>query len=339
MPAKNNAPIATWSDGDAIEGFALLARKERRQDRNGNSFLDLQLADASGSISAKVWSDSAALDGEYEAHDFVAVRGQVKDYRGQLQVSIYRCRVANDSDREHGFDEALLVPTTHEDIGDLYNRLERMLQERVGHPMLRRLGLEALATHGREMREHPAAKTIHHAYRGGLLEHSVSMAELALQVCAHYPKLNSDLLLLGVLFHDLGKLVELGAMPANDYTKTGRLVGHIVIGRDLLRERCAAIEDFPEDLQLHLEHLVLSHHGELEFGSPVLPMTAEALTLAFIDNLDSKLAQLWQAGEQVGGMQYMRSLGRYVLLPDLVHDEATDSDSGESDPEQAQLKL
>ncbi|MCZ6727628.1 MAG: HD domain-containing protein [Acidobacteria bacterium] len=335
MPTKRNEPIASWNDGDTIEGFALLSRKERRQDRNGNTFLDLVLTDASGSIAGKVWSDSPALEGDYSAHSFVAVRGQVKDYRGQLQVSVQRCREATETDREHGFEEALLVPTTHEDIGDLYNRLERMLEKRLQHPLLRRLGVETLATHGRDLREHPAAKSIHHAYRGGLLEHTVSMAELALAVAAHYPKLDSDLLLLGVLFHDLGKLDELGAMPANDYTRPGRLVGHIVLGRDMLRERCAAIEGFPADLQLHLEHLVLSHHGQFEFGSPVLPMTPEALALAFIDNLDSKLAQLWQAGEQGGGMQYLRSFGRFVLLPENPADENED----ETGAEQAQLTL
>jgi len=335
MPQKHNEPIVTWRDGDSVEGFALLSRKERRQDRNGNVFLDLELTDASGSISAKVWSDSPALEGDFEAHDFVAIRGQVKDYRGQLQVSVQRCRVATEADREHGFDEALLVPTTLEDIGDLYNRLERMLHEKVGHPLLRRLGLETLATHGRALREHPAAKSIHHAYRGGLLEHTVSMAELACKVAAHYPDLDRDLLLLGVLFHDLGKLEELGAMPANDYTREGRLVGHIVIGRDLLRERCAAIENFPEEARLHLEHLVLSHHGELEFGSPVRPMTLEALALSFIDNLDSKLAQLREAARNNSGMQYLRALGRFVLLPDTPGE----GDGGEPDTAEAQGTL
>lgn len=337
MPARQNAPIAKWSDGDAIEAFALLARKEVRQDRNGNKFLDLELADASGSISGKVWSDSQALSSDFEAHDFVALRGQVKDYRGQLQISVQRCRRATEADREHGFDESLLVPSTQEDIGDLYARLEKLLEERIKNPHLRRLGADALVAHGAALREHPAAKSIHHAYRGGLLEHVVSMAELAAKVADHYPALDGDLLLIGVLFHDLGKLVELGAMPANDYTRPGRLVGHIVIGRDLLRERCAVIDDFPEELQLHLEHLVLSHHGELEYGSPVLPMTPEALALAFIDNLDSKLAQLWQAGRAGGGMLYMRSLGRYVLLPETTPKESTDDDGAPA--QQAQLEL
>ena len=140
------------------------------------------------------------------------------------------------------------------------------------------------------------------------------MAELALRVCHHYPELDRDLVLLGVLFHDLGKIRELGAMPANDYTREGRLVGHVVIGRDLLRESCQTIDDFPADLQLELEHLVLSHQGQLEFGSPVEPMTAEALVLHFIDNLDAKLAQLRQARKRGSGFQFLRGFGRYIWV-------------------------
>ncbi len=124
-----------------------------------------------------------------------------------------------------------------------------LLQEKVERPILRRLAAETLAVHGKALREHPAAKSMHHAYRGGLLEHVVSMAELAVRVCEHYGDVDRDLVVLGVLFHDLGKLRELGAMPANDYTLEGRLIGHVVIGRDLLRDRCAAIEGFPDDLR------------------------------------------------------------------------------------------
>ena len=163
---------------------------------------------------------------------------------------------------------------------------------------------------------HPAAKAMHHAYLGGLLEHTVSMAELALEVCDHYRDVDRDLVLVGVLFHDLGKIVELGAMPANDYTLPGRLVGHVVIGRDLLRERCAAIDGFPEDVQLHLEHLVLSHQGRREYGAPVEPMTLEALVLHFIDDLDSKINQFRnQRRQSPEEIQYLSGLGRYVYLP------------------------
>ncbi len=315
MAKRKNEPIASWQDGDAVTGFALLARKELRQDRAGKSYLDLELVDASGWISGKAWSDSPALEGDFESHDFVAFEGTVKEYRHQLQVSLSKCRRTAESDRQYGFDPDRLIPTTKEDIGELWRRLEGILGTRVERPAMQRLARETLEAHGPRLREHPAAKTIHHAYRGGLLEHVVSMAELALQLTAHYPELDADLLLLGVLFHDLGKLEELGAMPANDYSEAGRLVGHVVIGRDLLRERCAAIPDFPASLQLQLEHLVLSHQGHLEFGSPVEPMTAEAIALHFLDDLDSKLNQLRTARDQGGGLRYLRGFRRYLLLP------------------------
>ncbi len=310
-----NQPIRTWEAGDSVQGFALLTRKEPRQDRNGKSFLDLEVADASGSMVAKVWSDSPALNSRFEAHQFIAFRGSVKNYRDQLQLTIDECREATEGDRHYGFDETKLIPSTREDIDDLWMRLQRLYTEEVERPVMRRLAAETLAAYGAGLREHPAAKSMHHAYRGGLLEHVVSMGELALLVCRHYRDLDRDLMLLGVLFHDLGKLRELGAMPANDYTLEGRLVGHVVIGRDLLVERCAAIEGFPEDLRLLLEHMVLSHQGKKEFASPVEPMTPEALALHFIDDLDSKINQLRNSREALTGMQYHRGLGRFVYLP------------------------
>jgi 3'-5' exoribonuclease len=310
-----NVPIRDWDNGDIVQGFALLTKKELRQDRNGKSFLDLEIADASGSMVAKVWADSPALNARFEPHRFVAFRGSVKNYRDQLQLSIDDCRETTDSDRQYGFDESLLIPSTREDIADLWERLGRLLQEKVQRPVLRRLAAETLEIFGPALREHPAAKAMHHAYRGGLLEHVVSMAELAVRVCENYRDVDRDLVIVGVLFHDLGKLRELGAMPANDYTLEGRLIGHVVIGRDLLRERCMAIDGFPADLQLLLEHLVLSHQGKKEFASPVEPMTLEALVLHFIDDLDSKVNQLRNAREAMPGVQYHRGLGRYVYLP------------------------
>jgi 3'-5' exoribonuclease len=314
---RKNEPIRSWEAGDTVQGFALLTKKEQRQDRNGKSFLDMELADASGSIVAKAWSDSQALNGDFSPHQFVAFRGAVKNYRDQLQLSVDFCREAVEADRIHGFDEAKLIPSTREDIDDLWRRLETLYAETVERPAMRRLAAETLAVHGQALREHPAAKSMHHAYRGGLLEHVVSMAELAALVCGHYRDLDRDLVLLGVLFHDLGKLRELGAMPVNDYTLEGRLIGHVVIGRDLLRERCAAIEGFPEDLRILLEHLVLSHQGRKEFASPVEPMTPEAVVLHFIDDLDSKINQLRNSREAATGMQYHKGLGRYVYLPAL----------------------
>ena len=311
---RRNEPIRTWEAGDGIQGFALVTKKEVREDRNGRTYVDLELADESGSMVGKIWADSAAVSADFEAHDFVAVRGIVKLYRDQLQISIDDCRRATDDDRRLGFDEARLIPSTREDIDDLYARLQRLIDEKVDRPELKRLAAEALDAYGEALRVHPAAKSMHHAYRGGLLEHVVSMAELAVLVASHYRDLDRDLLLLGVLFHDLGKLQELGAMPVNDYTLEGRLVGHVVIGRDLLRQRCAAIPGFPADLQLLLEHMVLSHQGRREYASPVEPMTPEALALHYIDDLDSKLNQFTRFREQGTGVLWHRGLGRHVYL-------------------------
>jgi len=335
MPKRVNQPIATWESGDQVQGFALLAKKELRQDRNGKSYLDMTLADATGSIAAKVWADAPALHGDYEAHSFVAFRGLVKSYKDQLQIAVEECREAGDDDRRYGFDETLLIPSSPEDVDDLWARLKGIYPEEVKDEMLRRLVIEALELHGPALKGHPAAKAMHHAYLGGLLEHTVSMAELALKVADHYAELDRDLLLVGILFHDLGKIIELGAMPANDYTLPGRLIGHVVIGRDLLRDRCAAIPGFPEDVQLHLEHLVLSHQGRREYGAPVEPMTLEALVLHFIDDLDSKINQFRnQRRQSPQEIQYLKGLGRYVYLPAMEGEDGDGATSGPADEDE-----
>ena len=329
------AKIDSFEDGDRVTGFALVTRKELRQDRNGKDFLDMELADASGSINAKAWSDSAALRGEYDTYDYVAYKGTVADFKGQLQLRVLECRRATDADREFGFDEADLIPSTKEDLDDLWRRLEATLAT-VGRPELRALADQALGRFGGGLREHPAAKVIHHAYRGGLLEHTVSMLELAVRICDHYGDVDRDLVLTGILFHDLGKLREIGAMPRNDYTSEGRLVGHVVIGRDLLLEAAAGVPDFPVDLRLQLEHIVLSHQGRLEYRAAVEPMTAEALVVHFIDDIDSKLNQFRALGSG-DEPRYARGFGRWIfpLAGEAGDGEGDEADSGEDDDEGA----
>jgi 3'-5' exoribonuclease len=313
MAPSDARPIATWQAGDTVHGFALLRRREERRDKGGKLYLDLELADASGAIPGKAWSDSAALGQSFAAGDFVKLRGQVQSYRDQLQVKVDNCRRATEADRADGFDEALLIPSTKEDPDALWARLEELLAT-LARSDSQRLAQSVLASHGDALRVHPAAKTIHHAYRGGLLEHTVSMMGLAARIAEHYAELDRDLLLLGVLFHDLGKIVELGVMPGSDYTAPGRLIGHIVLGRDLVRAAAAEIAEFPSDRLLQLEHLVLAHQGRQEYGSPVEPATAEALALHAIDDLDSKLALLRQLRDNQRGFVFVRSLERFVWL-------------------------
>jgi len=334
--SQKEHPIANWQTGETVTGFALLARREKRQDRNANDYLDLELVDATGRIIGKVWGDSQAIQGDYEAGDFVAFKGLVKNFRDRLQLTVLKCRKATDADRKLGFDEGNLVPTTPRDIDELWGRLEQIYRGgELPTPAYAKLAALALDLHGAALKEHPAAKTIHHAYRGGLLEHVVSMAELALVIGSHYSELDRELLLLGVLFHDLGKLLEIGAMPTNSYTHNGRLVGHIVIGRDLLRDLWDEVPELSEETKLHLEHLILSHQGRREYGVPVEPMTAEALTLHMIDNLDSKLAQLRDLSGSASGFQYVRGLGRHMLL--AGSDEGGGAKEAGDGPEQLKL--
>ena len=324
MPTvRTNEPIATWEDGDFAQGFALVTRKETRTDRKGRDYVDLELTDASGSLIAKIWPDSPVHKHAFGEKQFIAFKGSVRQYRDQLQLNLDFCRQAKETDREEGFDEAKLVPTVAGGIEPWWERFEQIYPNRIQRPALQRLTEALLARYGDALREHPAAKRIHHAYRGGLLEHIVTMAELTLDVCERYAEIDRDLVLLGVLLHDLGKLRELGAMPANDYTLEGQLVGHIVLGVGLLREVVADLDDaLPEDLRLHLEHLVLSHHGRREYGSPVEPATPEAFVLHAIDNLDSKLAQLRDARATEGdGLRFLRPIGRTIYFdPNLGGD-------------------
>jgi 3'-5' exoribonuclease len=279
-PTVKNQPIATWTAGDSVQGFAFLKRKEVRQDKSGRDYLDLELADASGSITGRAWSDSSALASAFAARGFVRFRGQVQSYRDQLQVKIDQCRPVVADDVQDGFDEGLLVPSTKFDLDDLMRRLEETLARELVRPEMRRLATETLALHGAGLRVHPAAKAIHHAFRGGLLEHVVSMLELAVKFADHYPELDRD----------------------------------IVLGRDLVRERAAAIPGFPADLRLQLEHLVLSHQGRKEFSSPVEPMTPEAFVLHALDDIDSKMAVLRGMKESGKGFVWARSLERFVWL-------------------------
>ena len=321
MPTvRINEPISAWQDSDFAQGYALVVRKETRQDRKGREYVDLELADATASLAAKIWPDSPAIKDSFEEKDFVAFKGTVREYRDQLQLNLDHCRQVRESDRDDGFDEALLIPSAPEGVDSLWQRLSEIFPERIERPVLKKLTEEILRRHGDRLKEHPAAKSIHHAYRGGLLEHVVYMSELTLKICDQYGDVDRDLVLLGVLLHDLGKLEELGAMPNNEYTLVGKLVGHITIGHQMLREACEALDEpLPENLQIHLEHLVLSHHGEREYGSPVVPSTVEAFVLNWIDTLDSRLNQLRNAKRMDGpGMHYLRPLGRNVFFdPEL----------------------
>lgn len=334
MPVvRNNEPIASWQDGDFATGFALVARKDTREDKRGREYVDMELADATGAMVAKIWPDSPAMKGAFQEKDFVAFKGQVKSFRDQLQLSVDHIRRVRSSDKDDGFDPDALVPTAPEGLEPLWERLTAIFPGAVQRQALQHLAIETLRRYGDRIKVHPAAKSIHHAFRGGLLQHLVYMSELAVAVCDQYPEVDRDLVLLGILFHDLGKLDELGPMPDNDYTVEGQLVGHIVLGQNMLRLCCDSVavegEAIPERLRLHLEHLVLSHHGKREYGSPVEPATPEAWVLHIIDLLDSKMNHLRTAYRTEGdGIHYLHRTNMRVFFdPNLEPESASGSDS------------
>jgi 3'-5' exoribonuclease len=282
--------ISDLVDGQAVTSPFLVREKEIRTSvRTGKSWLELNLADRTGTIPAKMWDNFAALAVTFECHDVIQVRGRVKLYNGQKEMTLEQIIPVAERD----YDLGDYLPHTPYDIEKLWAELHAAIGE-MKNPWLKRLLLSVVDDPAIEprLKRAPAAMIMHHAYIGGLLEHVVSLVGLAHAVSAHYPELDSDLLLAGVVLHDVGKIDELRYTRGIDYSDRGRLLGHITIGVGMVHEKIKAIDGFPAPLAVLVEHLILSHHGSHEFGSPALPQIPEALVLNFIDDVDSKMASM-----------------------------------------------
>ncbi|HXQ27212.1 MAG TPA: HD domain-containing protein [Candidatus Acidoferrales bacterium] len=288
--------VSDLADGQLITSLFLVREKEiRTSARTGKSWLELSLADRSGSIPAKMWDNFDAISKTFERDDVVRIRGRVKLYNGQKELTLEQVIPA----AEREYDLGDFLPHTKYDVEKLYADL-RAAVAGMKNPWLQQL-LSSVVDDpaiAPRLKRAPAAMTMHHAYLGGLLEHVVSLIGLALSVAAHYPELDPDLLLAGVVLHDVGKIDELRYARGIDYSDEGRLLGHITIGVLLVREKCKAIAGFPAPLAVLVEHLILSHHGSHEFGSPSLPQIPEAVALNFIDDIDSKMAGMRATLEQ-----------------------------------------
>jgi 3'-5' exoribonuclease len=282
--------IADLKDGQAISSLFLVREKEiRNSPRTGRSWLQLDLADCTGSIEAKMWDNFAEIALTFEREDIVKVRGRVKLYNDQKELTLEQVLRA----AEHEFDLADFLPHTKADV----NQLEAQLRQTVGgiqNPWLKQLLSSFLDDPSilPKFKRVPAAMTMHHAYLGGLLEHVVSLCGLVRAVAAHYRELDVDLLLTGAILHDIGKIEELSYERGFGYTTRGRLLGHIAIGAALVRKKVESMHNFPEDLAMLVEHLLLSHHGTHEFGSPSIPQFREAVVLHYLDDLDSKMGAM-----------------------------------------------
>jgi len=276
--------------GQMIEGVFQVAEKDLRTTKKGALFISARLRDRTGDLPAIMWDATQALFAAIPQGGFALVKGRLGEYNGALQIVIEAMRPAKENEiRLEDF-----LPVGPGDPEEQLARLKAIL-DMIERPALRAL-LAAVWADERlvaDFKRAPAAERLHHAYLGGLLEHTLSVAETALLVCQHYTDLNRDLLLVGVLWHDIGKTRELAYADSFSYTDAGKLVGHLVQGVLMLEEKIAAVRaagnEFPEELASVVRHLVLAHHGEYEFGSPKLPMTAEAFTLHHLDNLDAKL--------------------------------------------------
>jgi len=283
--------VQQMADGDSVEDVYLVVDKQVRANRNGNIYLQLELRDHTSSISARLWNAAEQVVRSFESGDFLQVRGKVQLFQGALQMILSGI----DRVESEKVELADFLPHTEQDISKLYERLCSLLRT-LDDPHLRALAECFLMDHElmRGYCKVPAGVRNHHAYLGGLLEHVVNLMEAADRIAPVYPELSRDLLLMGVFLHDVGKVRELNYDRAFSYSDEGQLVGHLVLGVEMLGEQVRRVPDltgepFPAELLLRLKHLIVSHHGALEFGSPTVPMTPEAIALHYLDNLDAKI--------------------------------------------------
>ena len=280
--------LLSFEEGRLFDGYFLVLSKQQRTTKSNKPYLNVILADKTGQMEGRIWEPGdPRIAREFERGDVVKVRGCVTRFDDRCQIKIDQLRRAQAAETV----QTDMLPATLLDVGELWGKLQASV-EKMTNSDLKRL-LEALLTEpeiARAYREAPAARQLHHAWLGGLLEHVVSLLGLAEKVAEHYPELlDRDLLVTGVILHDIGKIRELTWATGFDYSVEGVLLGHIQMGVDLVEKTIAGLPNFPERLRTLVLHMILSHHGTLEFGSPKLPMIPEALALSFIDDLDAKM--------------------------------------------------
>jgi 3'-5' exoribonuclease len=298
-----------------ITSSFVVTTKQVKPKKNGEPYLALTLADRCGQIEAKMWDNVEDAIDSFEQDDFLKVKGLLNKYKNRFQITVHKVRRMSDTE----VDFADYLPKTTKDIGELWQALEDFVGS-FQDAYLRTLVQAFMADPeiATAYRSAPAAKTLHHAYIGGLLDHVVSLFRSCDLVSRNYPQINRDLLLTGAFLHDIGKIHELSYSRSFSYTSRGQLLGHMIIELEMLQARIAQIPDFPDRLKTLLEHLIISHHGQYEFGSPKLPMFPEALMLHYLDDLDSKMESMRahferEAETESNWTSYNSSLGRTLL--------------------------
>ena len=302
-------------ENKVITSTFVVVAKQIKPKKTGEPYLALTLGDRSGQLEAKMWDNVEEVLDAFEQDDFLKIKGLINKYKQRFQLTIHKLRKLGDSEIEF----ADYLPKTTKDIDDLWRTLADFV-ETFRNPQLKALVQAFMADPeiAAAYRNAPAAKTLHHAYIGGLLDHVVSLFRSCDLMCQNYPQINRDLLLTGAFFHDIGKIHELTFKRSFSYTTKGQLLGHMIIELEMLQTKLALIPDFPDELKTMVEHLIISHHGEYEFGSPKLPMFPEALMLHYLDDLDSKMEAMRAHFERESALDgpwtsYNASLGRPLL--------------------------
>lgn len=283
-PAMNY--INELREGEMVSEVYLCKTKQILKTKAGKTYYSMILQDKTGNLDAKIWELTNAI-AHFDAMDYIKVEGQVTSFNGSLQLNVKRVRIADAGE----YDESDYMPCSEKNPESMYSELTELIAS-VKEPNLQAL-LTAFFVEDKEFAtrfmRHSAAKSIHHAFIGGLLEHTLSVARICDFLAGQYDILNRDLLITAALFHDIAKVNEISAFPENDYTDEGQFLGHIVMGVMMIDEKIKTMQGFPKELELELKHCILAHHGELEFGSPKKPAIIEAMALSHADNLDAKM--------------------------------------------------
>jgi len=302
-------------ENKVITSSFVVVAKQIKPKKTGEPYLALTLGDRSGQIEAKMWDNVDDVLDAFEQDDFLKIKGLINKYKNRFQLTIHKLRKLGESEIQ--FDDYL--PKTTKNIEDLWQTLAAFVVS-IQNPYLRSL-LQAFMADpeiAAAYRNAPAAKTLHHAYIGGLLDHVVSLFRSCDLICQNYPQINRDLLLTGAFLHDIGKIHELTYNRSFTYTTRGQLLGHMIIELEMLQSKLALVPDFPAEMKTLIEHLIISHHGQYDFGSPKLPMFPEALMLHYLDDLDSKMEAMRAHFEREADLEspwtsYNPSLGRPLL--------------------------
>ncbi len=302
--------IETFREGMHVSDVYLCKTKQIALTKNGKEYGSLTLQDKTGTVDAKIWDLGSPGIGEFKALDYVFVDADVTVFQNNNQLNVKRIRKADEGE----YDPADYLPVSEKNVDDMMNELTGFIATVKSAPL--KSLLTSVFIDDREFVRtfcsHSAAKSVHHSFVGGLLEHTLNVVNLCDFYCTRYPMLNRDLLISAAMLHDIGKTRELSDFPENDYTDDGQLIGHIVLGAMMVKERIDAIPDFPEKLESELIHCILAHHGELEYGSPKKPALAEALALNLADNTDAKLETMKEvlngAGDNKGWLGFNKLL-------------------------------